>query len=298
MNTTKTIKVQILNAFVYRGKGGNPAGVVLDADALTKSEKLQIASKVGLSETAFVSKSETAEFKLDFFTPNRQIAHCGHATIASFSYLKQLGLLRSTSSSKETIDGNREIKLKGNLAFMEQQKPQYTSVVESETSILESLGILKSDLIPGAPIMKVSTGNSFVIVPVREVEILKNIAPNHELISKISETLDLIGFYIFTLGNAHSDTDVNARMFAPRYGIEEEAGTGMAAGPLAAYLYDRLKIKKSNFQIGQGSYMPEPSPSLIVVELEIVDSEIVGIMAGGEGILKKQIVIEIDAAKS
>ena len=83
------IQVKIVNAFVEDNKGGNPAGIVLDADALTKEQKLYIASKVGLSETAFVSRSREADFKLDFFTPNRQIAHCGHATIATFSYLQQ-----------------------------------------------------------------------------------------------------------------------------------------------------------------------------------------------------------------
>ncbi|MDB4292087.1 PhzF family phenazine biosynthesis protein [Maribacter sp.] len=292
------MQVQIVNAFVDHGKGGNPAGVVLDADMLSDIEKLEIAAMVGLSETAFISKSETAEFKLDFFTPSRQIAHCGHATIAAFSYLNQLGRLRSSSSSKETIDGNREIKLQGSLAFMEQQRPQYSSVVESEALILESLGIQRSDLIPNAPILKVNTGNSFVIVPLKDVEILKNVAPNSELISQVSDTLDLIGFYIFTLENAVADSDVNARMFAPRYGIEEESGTGMAAGPLAAYLYDRLGIRKSKFKIGQGTYMPEPSPSLICVELEIVDGEIVSLMAGGKGVLKKQLHVEIDSSKS
>ena len=35
MNNTKTINVQILNAFVDNNEGGNPAGVVLNADKLT-----------------------------------------------------------------------------------------------------------------------------------------------------------------------------------------------------------------------------------------------------------------------
>ncbi|QCW98583.1 PhzF family phenazine biosynthesis isomerase [Aggregatimonas sangjinii] len=298
MENTKKVQVQVLNAFVKNGSGGNPAGVVLDADALSDSEKLQITAKVGLSETAFISKSETADFKLDFFTPNRQIAHCGHATIAAFSYLNQLGLVSGSASSKETIDGNREIKLVGDLAFMEQQKPIYTGVVDSEVLILKSLGIQKSDLIPNAPILMVNTGNSFVIVPVKNLEILKNIRPNHTLISEVSETFDLIGFYVFAMENPLSDTDVATRMFAPRYGIEEESGTGMAAGPLAAYLYDKLKIEKSTFHIGQGTFMQIPSPSLIKVKLMLENGKIIGLMAGGKGLLQRKFEVEIDGAKS
>src|SRR5687767_10829717 len=99
MDTFKKIEVQILNAFVDNNTGGNPAGVVLNADNLTNDQKLKIAANIGLSETAFVSKSDIASFKLDFFTPTRQIAHCGHATIATFSYLSQSGLIKSSLSS-------------------------------------------------------------------------------------------------------------------------------------------------------------------------------------------------------
>ena len=111
MDDVKKVTVQILNAFTENDKGGNPAGVVLHADALSHENKLEIAQKVGLSETAFISESKTADYKLDFYTPTKQIAHCGHATIAAFSYLKQLGLLKSNTSSKETIDGNRKIEI-------------------------------------------------------------------------------------------------------------------------------------------------------------------------------------------
>jgi len=86
-------------------------------------QKLKIAAKVGLSETAFVSSSKSADFKLDFFTPKRQIAHCGHATIATFSYLQQLGRIGKETTSKETIDGNRNIFIDGDMAFMEQLAP-------------------------------------------------------------------------------------------------------------------------------------------------------------------------------
>ena len=180
-SSKKTVTVQILNAFTENGKGGNPAGVVLNADALSNENKLEIAKKVGLSETAFVSKSKTEDFKLDFFTPKKQIAHCGHATVATFSYLKQIGTLKNDSSSKETIDGKRKIEIIGDLAFMEQLAPKYTDVSHKETLILKSLGLKKTDLISNAPIQIVNTGNSFILVPIKNNEILKNLTPDHPL---------------------------------------------------------------------------------------------------------------------
>jgi PhzF family phenazine biosynthesis protein len=293
MDIMKTINVQILNAFVDNGKGGNPAGVVLNADALSDKDKLEIAKKVGLSETAFVSKSRTEDFKLDFFTSTKQIAHCEHATVATFSYLKQIGAVKKDDSSKETIDGKRRIKLIGDIAFMEQLAPKYIDVSHKEHAILTSLGLKKTDLIPNAPIQLVNTGNSFIIVPVKSNVILKNITPNFQIISEISEEFDLIGYYVFSTATDNLERDVTSRMFGPRYGILEEAGTGMAAGPLACYLYDMLEIKKERFLIQQGAYMKEPSPSLIIVDLQIENKEIKGLMAGGKGILKSQLEIQI-----
>ena len=63
MEEIQKAEVQIINAFVDSDKGGNPAGVVFNADSLSNDQKLSIAEKVGLSETAFVSKSNIGGFQ-------------------------------------------------------------------------------------------------------------------------------------------------------------------------------------------------------------------------------------------
>ena len=115
------IEVQIVNAFTDGETGGNPAGVVLDAHGLTAAQKQAIARQVARSETAFISASDTATVKLEFFTPARQIAHCGHATIATFCLLRQQGAIGDGRHSKETIDGIRDILVDGEMAYMEQR---------------------------------------------------------------------------------------------------------------------------------------------------------------------------------
>ena len=62
----KKIEVLQINAFTKNNTGGNPAGVVLNADDLTTTQKQSIASRVNFNETAFVSKSTVADFKLEF----------------------------------------------------------------------------------------------------------------------------------------------------------------------------------------------------------------------------------------
>ncbi|WP_417825737.1 PhzF family phenazine biosynthesis protein [Thalassospira povalilytica] len=296
---TRTIPVQIVNAFVKDGAGGNPAGVVLDADRYSDDEKLLIAQKVGLSETAFVSKSETCGIRLDFFTPTKRIAHCGHATIATFSYLAELQRFGDGETSKETVDGPRKIILDRGMAYMEQLAPTYTPAANwsdkgvTLCDVLKSLGLANDDLDDRARPVLVNTGNNFIVLAVRDQAILDNITPDQDAINAISEKLDLIGYYIFTTETGDADIDATTRMFAPRYGIAEEAATGMAAGPLACVLYDFLDMKKDTFLIAQGAFMTAPSPSQIKVTLDLKDGRITGLLAGGQGKVMKNLNITL-----
>ncbi|AWF81188.1 PhzF family phenazine biosynthesis protein [Microbulbifer sp. A4B17] len=274
------VEVALVRAFVDGEQGGNPAGVVLNADHLSSRQKLAIADKVGLSETAFVSKSEVADFKLDFFTPKRQIAHCGHATVATvatFGYLAQKGFLGKSQSSKETIDGARNIIIKSGGAYMEQLGPTYKPLEVDD--IHRAIGITPGDTL-AAP-MIVNTGNAFFIVGVKNIEVLNRLTPNYGFIEALSEKYDLIGLYVFTRETNHPGRDASTRMFAPRYGIAEESATGMAAGPLACYLHDYLAVKKNHFVVEQGYSMIKPSPSCINVELKTNGSLISSLNAGG-----------------
>jgi len=71
-------------AFTDGGRGGNPAGVVLDARALNDAEMLAIASDVGYSETAFVLPIDgTPAIRVRYFSPLAEVAFCGHATVAA-----------------------------------------------------------------------------------------------------------------------------------------------------------------------------------------------------------------------
>ncbi|MED3963344.1 PhzF family phenazine biosynthesis protein [Niallia taxi] len=52
-----------IDAFTPKSFGGNPAGVVPNADSLTEVEKQKIANELNLSETAFLlqSSDDTAD---------------------------------------------------------------------------------------------------------------------------------------------------------------------------------------------------------------------------------------------
>jgi PhzF family phenazine biosynthesis protein len=292
----KNIHVYLMNSLVDGVRGGNPAGVVLDANNLSLSEMQQVATQVGVSETAFLSESKDATYKLDFFTPARQIPHCGHATIGAFCLLTQLGTLQDGLYSKETIDGIREIEIKDGAAAMQQKPPRFLLPAEKAIylqQIADSLQMPVPSFWTTFPPIAVHTGNRFLIIPMTSQAALKDIQPKFEEIHRISEVLDCVGFYPFTLETVLPERVASTRMFAPRYGIPEESATGTAAGPLAGYLIEEMHIPNLSFDIEQGLAMPEPSPSLLHIEVDRDDSQIRKIMVGGRAVVSKELDVEV-----
>ena len=80
-----TTEVLRYAAFTMDGRGGNPAGLVLDARGLDAVQMQALAANVGYSETAFLVKrpDEPNVYDVRFFAPQQEIPFCGHATIAA-----------------------------------------------------------------------------------------------------------------------------------------------------------------------------------------------------------------------
>ena len=64
----KEIEIFQIDAFTNVAFCGNPAGVTF-SNNLSETEKQLIAKEMNLSETAFISSSDNADFKLQWFTP-------------------------------------------------------------------------------------------------------------------------------------------------------------------------------------------------------------------------------------
>jgi trans-2,3-dihydro-3-hydroxyanthranilate isomerase len=86
-----------VDAFTDRPLGGNPCAIVFDADDLDDAIRLAIARENNLSETAFVVRSDIADFGARYFTPAEEIPLAGHPTIATVFALIDSGRLKSTS---------------------------------------------------------------------------------------------------------------------------------------------------------------------------------------------------------
>ena len=108
------IEVALVNSFTENGKGGNPAGVVFNADQLSDAQKLKIAQAVGYSETAFVSSDDEADYEVSFFTTTGEVDFCGHATLATFSTMYQKGTLTAGAYVQRTKAGMLSVIIESN----------------------------------------------------------------------------------------------------------------------------------------------------------------------------------------
>ncbi len=273
------VKVELVRAFSMEEKGGNPAGVVMDAESLSEQKMQETAEAVGYSETAFVQTSNLADYKVRFFTPNAEVDLCGHATIATFSSMLANNLIKPGQITQETKAGILKLKLKEDKSVvMEQAKPEFFEK-PNEEEILRSLGLSLDARHESLNMQIVSTGLRDVFVPLKSRAYLAGIKPDYARIKEISKKLDVTGYHVFVL-DAPEGYTAACRNFAPLFDIPEESATGTSTGALASYLFKHKAVVEKQMKFIQGVEMG--SPSEIFAELIIKEDQIEQVWVGGK----------------
>jgi PhzF family phenazine biosynthesis protein len=259
----------LVDAFTETRFEGNPAGVVLldSGDSISAEEKQKMAAEIKASETAFVSTSNVADYKVEFFTPKAQIDFCGHATIAVFHTLARIGKLKFSDgriyTSEETDAGIVAIAIEqqagGRIVVeMTQRKPRFADCQWSPAEVARALGIGEDELDPAYPIKLANTGNWHLVVGVKSRAVLDAIEYDAHLLAQILSQASASTAHVFW---ALNETTIHARNFCPHIGIPEDPATGAAAGAFCAYLSQISSRKGDNLQIQilQGERMGRPS---------------------------------------
>ncbi|HHH78105.1 MAG TPA: PhzF family phenazine biosynthesis protein [Thermoplasmatales archaeon] len=244
----------IVNAFTDRPLKGNPAGVVLDADDLEDYEMQNIAAELKCSETAFVMGSRKADLKIRFFSPLREVDLCGHATIASFHTMTEMGLMRKNKLTMETKSGVLGVEIRDDGVFMEQSNPVFREVNIDRGEIADALNIDESGL-SDLPVEAVSTGLFSLNVPVKHLKTMKEMEPDFEMLKRMCEKIGVGSLFAFTFETLNRDCLVHTRCFAPLYGVNEDPVTGTANGALGAYLKKHGLLKSDVYKSEQGYEM-------------------------------------------
>ncbi len=265
------INIYQIDAFTNTSFGGNPAGVVPDSRFLTEDEMQLVAKEMNLSETAFLTQLYEDFFHVRFFTPEREVDLCGHATIGAFYTMASKGYIKPIDEGskivfQKTKAGKLGVELiykdgKIDKVFMDQAEAKsYGRILDLE-ELAQAMGIDPEDIgheeIQVQPEI-ISTGLLSIMVPVKSKEILDNLKVDLDLIRKISKDNKAVGIHAFYLPEIDSKT-VYTRNFAPILGIDEESATGTSNGALMYFLKKEKLTSRDNILAYQGESIDRPS---------------------------------------
>lgn len=244
----------IVDAFTDRLFGGNPAGVVLlDGNFPNDSLMQQVAAELRYSETAFVRRDGADEFTVRYFTPRSEVDLCGHATIATFGLLWQLGKVGDNVCINHTLAGDLEV-MAGERVMMQMATPRMVGEVKD----VERLCRIMQCAVPLLPVEIISTGLPDIMLPVQSEEELEALAPDMAALAALSRELEVVGVHAFVqTGDGYT---AHVRNFGPLYGVDEESATGTANAALTHYLQRQGLIQQgSECSFMQGEKMGRPS---------------------------------------
>ena len=274
----RKVHVHQVDAFTNKKFGGNPAGVVLDADDLDETTMRKIARELNLSETAFVLSSEKAAFKMRYFTPTgHEINFCGHSTVGALYMIaqeKRFGIEKAGIYPFEVetacgilkmeakIDNNEEIKVAYETPTI---KLQQTKI--SHFDVANAAGFEEPLINTSFPVMYEETNKDLFVV-VQSLDALKKIECDPKSFAHFSKQHDIVALCVFCSEAFDLDNQFHMRCFAPLVGIAEDPFTGSVLGGLAAYIdtFKLLSKEINSFRVEQGHFIERPG----VVKVEFL----------------------------
>jgi PhzF family phenazine biosynthesis protein len=221
-----------VDAFATNAFKGNPAGVCI----LEKEPDIQwmqnMAMEMNLSETAFVFPQSGNHRTIRFFTPEKEMPICGHATLSSAHVLYEIGSIKSGDqiifSAKA---GELTVKMNGDWITMNfpTYKPERI-VADSEFEKVTGLKALEL----------YRTASHWTLALMKNEKEVRDMKPDF---SKMKNSI--FGDLIVTAKSDDPSYDICVRCFAPAVGINEDPVTGSANCVLAPFWHE--KTGKNDF---------------------------------------------------
>jgi trans-2,3-dihydro-3-hydroxyanthranilate isomerase len=264
----RTLPYLWLDVFADRPFAGNALCVMLDGTSLSDAEMQAIAKETNLSETTFVLPPTLpgATYRTRIFTPGGELAFAGHPTLGTAAAMVLSGRVNDSAFVQETQSGLTSLELiydgdRLDRVVMVAPRPELVAAPDP-AAIARTLGLTAADVTPnGLRPEVIFAGVKHLIIPVASPEVLASLTPDTGALSALSRDLGVIGAYPFALLDPGAEAHARARLFAPFFGIPEDAATGSAAAPLGAYLHwhNLLPAGSNAFWYEQGIEMGRPS---------------------------------------
>lgn len=257
-------------AFSTDPRGGNPAGVVLDARDASDEEMLAVAAELGFSETAFLTARNGSVFDVRYFSPLAEVPFCGHATIAAaVAYAQRHGTGALTFITRAgTVEITTASGSPGELrATLTSVATRTVNLVDGDLALLlDALGWGEDDLDADLPPRVAFAGAWHPIVAAATRDRLADLDYDFDGLAALMTarewtTIDLVW--------RESATVFHARNPFPPGGVVEDPATGAAAAAFGGYLREfNLVALPTTLTIYQGAELGRPSVLTVDVSAE------------------------------
>jgi trans-2,3-dihydro-3-hydroxyanthranilate isomerase len=271
----------IVDVFAETRFAGNQLAVFRDGNSYRETEMQQIAKEMNFSETTFIDSDELRNggYDVRIFTPAEEVPFAGHPTLGTAYIIIREIIGESVPSVVLNLTVGQipveAVYKEGELdtLWMTQKPPQFGRTFPvAETAF--ALGLEGDDIDPDIPILEVSTGLPFMIVPIKTLEAIKKARVRREDFFRLVAESDAKAALLFCPQTYREENDLNVRVFVDFFNIPEDPATGSANGCLAGYLvkHDYFGSSSVNVRVEQGYEIGRPS--LLLLKARERDGEI------------------------
>ena len=262
-----------LDVFPATPGGGNPLGVVVDAEGWNDAQMQRFAAWTNLVETTFLSPARTpdASYRARIFTPTREIPFAGHPTIGSAHAALESGICtpRTDTLIQECGAGLLPIRIDGEGAdrLLSVQAPP-ARILDGNPAAAPLLDAVLNDCKLGAlKSAYVEGGRRWWVAEFASEAALRAWSPDHGAILKLAKASDSLGLCVFARSTG-SDHDVAVRAFPAGVGIVEDPASGAANGLIAAFVAQREPDGPlaRGYRVSQGREMAHDASILIRID--------------------------------
>jgi len=253
----------LIDVFADTPLSGNPLAVVEDADDLSVDQMKRIAGEFNQAETTFLMQSTRADRKLRSFTASgAEVVGAGHNALGAWLWLAELGKLGPLETPRtfhqEIGDDVLPIVLEkrdGRIFGKMRQAPlKLLPPLGDVAPLAVALGLQTGDIMAEPQPRPGDTGVAHLLVRVRDAGAVDRAKPVSDALLDVLRQAGAEGCYVYAHDSLAPET-AYARFFNPTVGLWEDAATGTAAGPLAAYLGQQGLLRNGAIAVEQGTKM-------------------------------------------
>ena len=267
----------------------------LFADISTETMQV-MAKETTFAESTFINtKTSSIEtgFDVRIFTTEQEIPFAGHPTLGTAFVIAEQIIKKPIEQVVLNLGiGKIPVDFVANTLWMKQINPIFREEYATD-ELAEVLGIQKSDMMSEFPILEVSTGLAFLIIPVKNLSAIQTMKPNtdkiqdflvkHQLYKTNNPTGKSVNFFIFTKETYSPANQLNGRMFMLEDGIlKEDSATGSANGCLLGYLLKTNFLGTDNIQISVEQVYEIPRPSILYHDGQKISETNLSVKIGGK----------------